>query len=207
MAKLTFSPLIAGASGKAADAVFANWKGRPYVRQRVTPANPKTAAQLAIRDSMTEAVALWNQLSSTLKNAFALGAVPKQYSGYNDWVALNRKLIQDASGLRMPRRDLADTGAYINIPVDFAYDTEPDPGHARFTWTDTGEEISIAGIIYDSTDDTLFDENLAYATMAAETLTITDLIIAHVYLFGFAAIRVADSQMVHCASLAHTQVT
>ncbi|GAJ20648.1 unnamed protein product, partial [marine sediment metagenome] len=38
MARVLFTPMIAGLSGKVSDAVFARWKGRYYVRTRVIPA-------------------------------------------------------------------------------------------------------------------------------------------------------------------------
>ena len=50
MAKVSGPLMSLDASGKIADTiVFAKWKGRNYVRQLVTPANPQTAGQKAVR--------------------------------------------------------------------------------------------------------------------------------------------------------------
>lgn len=57
------------ASGKFADAlVFASNKGVAYCRQLVTPKNPKSAGQVAIRDLITDASVAW-------KNNATVGAV------------------------------------------------------------------------------------------------------------------------------------
>jgi len=60
--KLRFSPLIAGMSGKAADAVAASWKGRPYVRSFVIPKNPRTVDQLAWRAKLGRQAKLYRSL-------------------------------------------------------------------------------------------------------------------------------------------------
>lgn len=51
MAKVTGPLMSMDASGKFADAlVFSKWKGRPTVRQLVTPSNPMSADQVAARN-------------------------------------------------------------------------------------------------------------------------------------------------------------
>lgn len=51
MAKVSGPLMSLDARGKFADAlVFTNWKGRPCVRQLVTPANPYAADQVAARN-------------------------------------------------------------------------------------------------------------------------------------------------------------
>lgn len=58
---LTTGPLLSlGASGTVAGTLtFATWKGRPYVRQTVTPANPQTPAQTAQRAMMAFLATQW----------------------------------------------------------------------------------------------------------------------------------------------------
>lgn len=68
--KLRFSPLIAGMSGKAADAVAATWKGRPYVRSYVIPKNPRTASQQSWRAQMGRQAQLYRSLGTDF-NALA----------------------------------------------------------------------------------------------------------------------------------------
>lgn len=60
MAKVTAPLLSLGASGKIANTLVASvWKGIPYMRQYVVPANPKTVDQVAHRAAFTAAVAAW----------------------------------------------------------------------------------------------------------------------------------------------------
>lgn len=60
-------PLMSlGASGQVGGAiVFSSWKGRPVVRQLVTPANPKSAKQVSNRSMMRFLSQQWSQLSGT----------------------------------------------------------------------------------------------------------------------------------------------
>jgi len=54
MAKVTAPILSFGASGQIAKTqVYASWKGRPYARRFVTPANPNTADQQLTRNAFT----------------------------------------------------------------------------------------------------------------------------------------------------------
>lgn len=79
------------ATGKFADAlVFATNKGVAYCRQLVTPKNPNSFKQLAIRDVIREASRAWESgatvgtvvIDATYKAAFDLAAVPMQISGF-----------------------------------------------------------------------------------------------------------------------------
>jgi hypothetical protein len=90
------------ATGKFADAlVFATNKGVAYCRQLVTPKNPKSAGQVAIRDLISDASKAW-KLGSTVggvvinpayKASYELEATPMQISGFalymKECVALN----------------------------------------------------------------------------------------------------------------------
>ncbi len=97
--KITFSPLIASASGRAADAVAANWKGRGYIRKHVIPHNPKTAAQIAIRESLARCVTLWRSLGTEVKAWLDAYAIDYRMAGYNTFVSKNRALEQTPAAL------------------------------------------------------------------------------------------------------------
>lgn len=92
MAKVRGALHSDSASGKFANAlVFATNKGRAYCRQLVTPKNPKSFKQLAIRSLTTDASKAWAAgstfgtvvIDATYKAAFDLAAVPMQISGFN----------------------------------------------------------------------------------------------------------------------------
>lgn len=74
---------FAGASGKAGDTVAATWKGRQYFRRRVTPKNPKTAAQLAVRAHLARMAAWFRSLSDPFEALLDNIGTDRQLSGYN----------------------------------------------------------------------------------------------------------------------------
>ena len=60
MAKPTAPLLSFGASGSLAKTmVYSKWKGRPYVRRHVIPANPKSTAQVLTRNAFASANDIW----------------------------------------------------------------------------------------------------------------------------------------------------
>lgn len=78
------------ASGTIGDAItYSNWKGLPYVRSRVIPANPQTASQVSIRAVLTSAVNNW-QTAATVPAASKLSwdyyASGTGMSGFNRYV-------------------------------------------------------------------------------------------------------------------------
>jgi len=200
MARVTFSPLIADIRGKAADAVFASWKGRNYVRQRVTPANPNSAAQQLQRNAMAEAVAMWHLLSSTLKTAFGLGCSGMNISGYNDFVGRNVAAIKGETGLAGPRRNPAAAAPYMAIPIDMAL-TSTVTSVLQFDWTDPGSADKLAILTYDSTDNILVAEALSAEDIATETYaTGAVYTVGNTVLVATFMHRVADSEMIHIAT-------
>lgn len=88
MSKTTAPLLSIGASGQFAKTlVAATWKGVPYMRRYVVPANPNTAGQQAQRNAMSAAVAAYrNYITDTTARAalaLAAGVSGKPQSGFN----------------------------------------------------------------------------------------------------------------------------
>lgn len=79
MAKVRAPLLSFGAGGQIAQVqVYASWKGRPYARQYVIPANPNTAAQQSTRNVFIAANRLWKTAPALLTapwDRFATGQV------------------------------------------------------------------------------------------------------------------------------------
>lgn len=167
--KIRFSPLLAGASGKAADAVAASWKGRAYIRKHVIPANPKTAGQIAVRESMARCVTLWRSLSSTIKAWLDTYGTGYRMSGYNVFVQKCRALEQVPSPLVVvpanpnvaALTDLAGTNGDTETVI-----TWTDPTLSGFT--------KIALILRDEAG-VIFSDEILSIDMSAETHTITGL--------------------------------
>lgn len=78
------------ASGTIGDAiVYSNWKGLPYVRSRVIPANPRTAGQVSIRETMTAGVSTYqdtNQVPVTSRLSWDYYASGTGMSGFNRYI-------------------------------------------------------------------------------------------------------------------------
>lgn len=90
MAK-TVAPLLSlGAGGSIAKTVvFSKWRGIPYVRQHVIPANPNSTAQQATRNvfrTMTEMWKLMPTLGVSPWDAFATG---RPFLGRNAYIGQN----------------------------------------------------------------------------------------------------------------------
>lgn len=85
------APLMSlGASGQVGGAiVFSSWKGRPVVRQLVTPANPNSPKQMARRAMQRFLSQRWTPLGSTPQATWndlakATNVAPvNAYTGYN----------------------------------------------------------------------------------------------------------------------------
>lgn len=95
MAKTTAPLLSFGAKGQIAKtAVFATWRGRPYARQHVTPANPQSAEQTKTRSLFTWLSGVWKNAGSILLapwNSYATGQV---FLGRNAFIGNNIKVMR-----------------------------------------------------------------------------------------------------------------
>ncbi|MBA7643143.1 hypothetical protein ES703_50857 [subsurface metagenome] len=180
--KITFSPLLAGASGRAADAVAASWKGIAYIRKFVVPANPKTAAQTAVRDAFAACVTLWRSLSTTVKTFLDTYGTGYAMSGYNVFISKNRAAQQAETALRpVPDNPL------ISAVPDFAFDSEPDPGVSLLTWTDPEiDGYSHVLFVARDKDGVVFIACHTNYTAAAAEITIGALTIGQTYQFFLA---------------------
>jgi len=146
MARITFSPLITAASGKVKDTVFSKWKGRAYIRARVTPANPRTAAQTAVRQSLARCVTMWQSFEVQLKSAWQLYAGPYSISGYNAWMKLNRASEQAGTALLtspvnndvLPTSDLAAVSGGFSGEIDITW-SDPGQGAGYYAYIMTRE--------------------------------------------------------------------
>jgi len=78
------------ASGTLADAVtFSKWKGRPYVRERVIPSNPKSGAQVGRRAMFTFLTQEWDAFGTDDKATWKDLAEQLVASNFNAYVATN----------------------------------------------------------------------------------------------------------------------
>lgn len=68
---------------------FSKWKGRNYVRQVVTPANPKSAKQLGVRSMMGFLAQAWAALSTNSKATWQAAATALQLAPFHVYMKEN----------------------------------------------------------------------------------------------------------------------
>jgi len=99
MVKL-YGPLFSlDASGSIANAVtYSKWKGRNYARQRVVPANPKSALQVAMRAMMKFLSQSWTSVGSTPQGSWQTRADASIVSPFNAFVGANQARWREFQG-------------------------------------------------------------------------------------------------------------
>jgi len=88
-----FSFEASGTIGKIA--TFSKWKGRPYVRQRVVPANPKSALQVATRAMLRFLSQAWATVGATPQGSWDDLAAASQISPFNAYVGRNQTRFRE----------------------------------------------------------------------------------------------------------------
>jgi len=92
MVKVAGPMFSLSASGTLANAItFATWKGRPYVRERVIPSNPKSGGQVGRRAMFTFLSQSWAALAAPPKASWETLADADTISPYNAYVKANLK--------------------------------------------------------------------------------------------------------------------
>lgn len=132
------APLMSlGASGKVGGAiVFSSWKGRPVVRQLVTPSNPNSAKQMARRAMMRFLSQQWTPLGTTpqatwdtLAKATNIAPV-NAYAGYNQrrWTQFSppTSSYQHAAGTPATTATITATGGVGQASLSVALGTLND---------------------------------------------------------------------------------
>ena len=111
MAKLN-AGILSAPRGKVAGVVGSSWKGISYVRQKVTPANPNTAAQQAQRGKMSAAVKCAQSILAGVLIPF-VSPFQKKMSGYNWFIKQNIGKITTGSNAV----DLRFTSGTLALPT------------------------------------------------------------------------------------------
>lgn len=137
MAKPTAPLLSFGASGTIADTlVYSKWKGRPYVRRHVIPANPQTTAQTLTRDIFRNMNSVWKLGGALLVapwNRFADGQV---LTGRNAFIGQNLAAMRGDTDLAnmimspgakggLPQATTVFTPGVGDVTVDITAPTPP----------------------------------------------------------------------------------
>lgn len=112
------APLLSfGASGQIAKSmVFGTWKGVPYSRRYVIPANPRSSEQTLTRNSFKFLNDVYKVAPTNFRSAWQRYAVGKPLTDRNAFIKSNNSMLREAS-------DLADMwfspGAFGGLPAAF----------------------------------------------------------------------------------------
>lgn len=102
MSKILFGDRVVDQRGKLGGVVYAKNKGGNYIRTKITPTNPQTAAQMSMRQQLGSASSAWRSLTAP-ERASWINAAPsfpvinvfgqvKQLSGFGLFVQLSKNL-------------------------------------------------------------------------------------------------------------------
>ena len=136
MSRIYLSPLIVDIRGKQSDTVFSKWKGINYIRSRVVPANPKTAAQTAIRNALARLVSLWQDAYPSMAINWDDWASGRDYSGFNKFIGKNVIDERDGNLLDIMQEvgftkllTMAATTGTLTKEIDIAWTPTPVPAN------------------------------------------------------------------------------
>lgn len=94
MGKTTAPLLSFGARGAVAQSiVYSQWKGIPYARRYVIPANPRTNKQTTVRSLFAKLSTMWLLAPPLLRAPFEANAQGRPYTPVNRFTGLNVKGI------------------------------------------------------------------------------------------------------------------
>lgn len=100
MSRVTAPLLSFGAAGQIAKTqVYASWKGRPYVRRYVVPANPQSAAQTETRNTFSWLNNVYRYLPAGALDAWDAYALNNRFTARNGWIKQNLSTLRSQADL------------------------------------------------------------------------------------------------------------
>lgn len=118
MAKVTAPALSFGAGGQIAKSmVYSKWRGVPYVRRHVVPANPQTEAQTFVRTTFALLREMWKRAPSGVYDAWNAFAQGRPFTGMNKFVGENVRVLNGEVDMA---NFIGSPGAKGGLPPDSA---------------------------------------------------------------------------------------
>lgn len=100
MARVTGPLLSLGGSGQIAQTqVYASWKGRPYVRRYVVPANPRSSEQTLTRNTFGWLQDVWRYMPAGAVDAWTQYANNNRITPTNGWIKQNLSSLREETDL------------------------------------------------------------------------------------------------------------
>lgn len=102
MAKVTAPFLSLAARGTLGKTLVASrWRGIPYFRQHVIPANPKTAGQVSTRSVFSLTILMWKLMGTVARSAFELFASGRGFTGSNSFTGANIETMRGEANMNL----------------------------------------------------------------------------------------------------------
>lgn len=109
MAKIKYSALVSEVSGKLNGSVLTKNRYGAYIRNKVTPVNRQTSAQLGVRSTFTTVAQAWRGLTQAQLAQWGAGAKNfirtnvfgdiRNLSGFNLYMRLNKNLLNTGGAM------------------------------------------------------------------------------------------------------------
>jgi hypothetical protein len=172
--KVTPSALVNSLSGKTGGIVAGVWKGVQYVRRYVIPANPKSAAQVLVRNAMAMMPGMYRSLIASVKAWNKTYGSKVAMTAFNVMTKYSRKAYQAGTAMQF-----SPPNSKVPVLITFAAATGAGAaGTIAITWASsvvTGFTKVVcmaikhtAGQVYESATDTVL-ESVHSITLAALT--------------------------------------
>lgn len=126
MAKVTAPLLSMSASGQIGKTqVYASWRGVPYARRYVTPANPKTTSQGDTRSIFLWLNESWKLMNSAVQAVWTAAAKGQPMTDRNLWQQANLPTLRNAPplGNGTPLTTITDLKTSPGVNAGIAYQT------------------------------------------------------------------------------------
>lgn len=143
MAKVKYSALVSEMSGKLNGSVLAKNRSGSYIRTKITPVNPQTIAQTAVRNRLSAMSQAWKGLTESQRSAWNSAVEDWQKtnifgdtvkpSGQNLFVGVNANVL-NAGGTQLTNPPVK-VGVAALTALSFAYDSVA--GDAELTFAPT----------------------------------------------------------------------
>lgn len=165
----TVAPLLSfSASGQIAKTqVYSTWKGQPYARRYVVPANPNTAGQQETRNTFKWLNAVMRIMPADVLAGWQAYADVQRYTARNGWISRNLSGLRsqaDLANLIMSPavRSGSPASAMVLTPGDTTINVVLTAPEIPAAWT--GVSMAVAACIRDQDP-----QDDAYYTVTADT--------------------------------------
>lgn len=100
MSRITAPLLSFGASGQIGKSqVYSTWKGRPYARRYLIPANPQSTDQTETRNTFKWLNAVWRYMPASAVGAWQLYGKNSRFTDRNGWIKQNLSNLRGEADL------------------------------------------------------------------------------------------------------------